>query len=472
MYEKAIDNIMSPEHRGIDKVLEDWGGVEVSAMDVYSAMFKFGDGLIQQSGEAPGQFKANPLIYWKNDEEEHGHYRVLFEDTFEESIKKAQEADFTLINGITYFGKKNIQQYASKMCAMVFDLDSVDEDTVTALMSGALVADVYPCPNYVILSGSGLHLYYLFDEPISLFPNIKHQLKELKYALTDRIWNQYTSREEQVQHQGINQGFKVIGGRTKPGSKETRVRAFRLNTHPFSLAQLCEYVPEEFRVDDKKLFKESKYTLAEAQQRFPKWFEKVIVNGDKTPMKWDIAGKVNGDNPYAMYDWWLRQLKSGATFGHRYFSIMALTVYAVKNDVPYEKLVDDAYALIPFLTALNPSKPFTEVDVESALECYDDRYATYPRRELSRLTAIDIPPNKRNYRTQKQHLQYARGIKALKKQIGECENDGRPPGSSKQRIYVLAWRKFNPEGTQADCVRETGVSRSTVRRWWNEPLEK
>jgi hypothetical protein len=469
----------------LDKVLEEWGGVEVSAMDVYSDMFKLGDGLIQKSGEDSGEFKANPLIYWKNDNDEHGYYRVLFEDTFEKYIKESQKADFTLINGLTYFGKKNIQQNASKMFAMIFDLDDVDADTVTALMSGSIVADVYPHPNYVILSGSGLHLYYLFDEPISLFPNIKLQLKELKYALTDILWNQHTSRTEQVQHQGINQGFKVIGGRTKPESNESRMRAFRMNTHPFSLKELCEYVPEKFRVDESKLFKESKYSLAEAEELFPEWFEKVVINGDRTLTKWDIAGKVNGENPYALYDWWLRQIKSGATFGHRYFSIMALTVYAVKNDVPYERLVDDARSLVPFLNALNPSKPFTIEDVNSALECYDDRYARYPRKELERLTAIDIPPNKRNYRTRKEHLQadYWINRETGRPMVNVCKQNrelalqymranGEIKGRPTAKGIVEKWRSCNPDGRKADCIRETKLDPKTVRKWWSEKVEK
>ena len=70
----------------IDKVLLEWGGTEVTAMEVYSDIFQLGKGLIQRSDEEPGEYKANPLVYYKNDDEEHGHYRILFEDTFAEII--------------------------------------------------------------------------------------------------------------------------------------------------------------------------------------------------------------------------------------------------------------------------------------------------------------------------------------------------------------------------------------------------
>lgn len=53
----------------IDSVIKEWGGTEVDAMTVYSDMFKLGQGYIQRSNEEPGQYKANPLVYWKNDED-------------------------------------------------------------------------------------------------------------------------------------------------------------------------------------------------------------------------------------------------------------------------------------------------------------------------------------------------------------------------------------------------------------------
>ena len=35
-------------------------------------------------------------------------------------------------------------------------------------------------PTFLVLSGNGLHLYYVFEEPIDLYPNIKIQLKKPK----------------------------------------------------------------------------------------------------------------------------------------------------------------------------------------------------------------------------------------------------------------------------------------------------
>ena len=453
----------------LQDVLKDWGASEVTPMEVYTDVFKLGESYIQRSDEPPGQFKANPIGYYKNKDEEKGHFRIFFEDTFEDTLRELQEADgFCIINGISYFGRKNLQEHASKMFAMIFDLDGVTDQTLTAFLSGAIQGQAYPVPNYIALSGHGVHLYYVFEEPVALYPYIKIQLKELKYALTTKMWNRYTSTIEKVQHQGINQGFRALGGKTKAGAPEPVVRAFQLNTHPFTLEQLCEYVPMQSRIDEKKLWQESKYTLEQAKKKFPEWYEKVIVNGDKTPAYWDIAGKVNGNNPYALYDWWIRKIREGATYGHRYFAIMALAIYGAKNDKAEEEVRSDAFALIPFLNSLNPHEPFTEEDCEVALECYDARYKTFPIKDIEKITGIPIPRNKRNGRKQAVHLGRARAVQAFDDPDGDWRNkDGRPKGSGTAQMKVAEYRLQHPEASPKDCMEETGLSKNTVYKWWN-----
>lgn len=452
----------------LDDIVKEWGGTEVTAMDVYSDIFRLGDGCIQQEGEAPGSFKSNPIGYYRNTGEEKGHFRILFEDTFEEVLQELQEADFSIMNGLTYFGRRNLQEHASKVYAMIFDLDGVTDKTLNAFFSGAIAAKAYPIPNYVALSGHGVHLYYVMEDPVELFPYIKLQLKELKYALTDRMWNPYTSTEDSVQHQGINQGFRVIGGKTK--IKGVRVRAFRVNTHPFSIRQLCEFVPKESKIDEKQLFRESKLTLAQAQKKYPEWYEKVIVQKDTSRKLWDISGKVHGDNPYALYDWWKAKILSGASYRHRYFAIMCLAIYGVKCGKPYEVVEADACSLVPFLNELNPQEPFTEEDCMVALECYDARYCTFPIRDIEKLSAITIERNRRNGRKQRTHLRMARSNRdILCEERGKTdwrEGAGRPNGSGTAEQKVLKYRADHPDANVTEVARALGISRPTVYKWW------
>ena len=379
----------------------------------------------------------------------------MFDDTFEDTLRELQDADFAIINGISYFGRKNLQASANKMFCMIFDLDGVTDETLNNFMSGAIKAEAYPVPNYIALSGHGVHLYYVFHKPLPLYPNIKIQLKNLKYGLTEKIWNPYTSKEKKVQHQGINQGFRPIGGKSKIDG--VRVRAFALDKEKYTIDQLNEYVLPEYRVDMDSIYKESTMTLDQAKVKYPEWYQKRVIEGDRSKGHWTCKRD--------LYDWWKEQIRTGATFHHRYFNIMCLAIYAVKAGIDEEELKRDAFGLMPFLNDIAPSDPFTESDVESALECYDERYVRFPIDDISRLSGITIQKNKRNGRKQSVHLEGARAIQAINDRFNETNwRDGN--GRKSKEPIVKEWRENNPNRRKADCIRETGLDRKTVSKYW------
>ena len=96
-----------------------------------------------------------------------------------------------------------------------------------------------PMPTFLVASGGGLHVYYVFEQPIDLFLNIKLQLKALKYDLTFRLWEyKATSRNKEIQYQSINQGFRMVGSmNSKYGNM---LRAFQTGNR-VTLEYLNEY---------------------------------------------------------------------------------------------------------------------------------------------------------------------------------------------------------------------------------------
>lgn len=75
-----------------------------------------------------------------------------------------------------------------------------------------------------------------------------------------------------------------------------------------------------------------------------------------------------------------------------------------------------------------------------------------------------MPENKRNGRTQDQHIQVMSAIRDVIHPNGKWINlDGRP---SKENI-VKKWRLFNPTGRKVQCNRDTGMDPKTIRKWWN-----
>ena len=166
-----------------------------------------------------------------------------------------------------------------------------------------------------------------------------------------------------------------------------------------------------------------------------------------------------------LYDWWLRKIREGATYSHRYFCLMALAIFATKCGITDRGRVKaDMESLVPFLDSIDPEHPFGgDGEVESALECFDLRYATFPRRDLEKITAIAMPANKRNGLKQNQHLYLARRRKEDMKAIGVPmkNREGRPD----KRDLVLGYAREHPDASHAEVAKALGVSRTTVIKW-------
>ena len=139
------------------------------------------------------------------------------------------------------------------------------------------------------------------------------------------------------------------------------------------------------------------------------------------------------------------------------------------NPVTKEELERDAYELMDHMESLTNSEDnhFTTSDVLDALEAFEDKWITYPRNSIEYKSGIRILPNKRNGQKQADHLEEARMIRDIRsKRRGEAwdVHNGRKP----KREVVMTWVLNNPDGRKADCIRETGLSKPTVYKYWNE----
>ena len=110
----------------LDNVLSALGGVPVSPLEFYSDLYIVGFGFIQKAGET-GHSKGNPVCY-RHDKDGKGRFVILFEDTLQENLQTLWEAtDFSILSGCTYYGRRNVQEHASKMHSMILDLDGATE---------------------------------------------------------------------------------------------------------------------------------------------------------------------------------------------------------------------------------------------------------------------------------------------------------------------------------------------------------
>ena len=437
---------------------------EVGGYDFYREIFPDNE----NSGEQHTDFSHPNAIFLYKDEQDTERKglrrRVMLNDTWEQDYMDFVEQNpMTLCSGLTYRRKVNRLENAQRMNALIFDLDGVGLSEIRNLFLrfGGDPERIrrLPMPTFLVLSGSGLHVYYVFEEPIDLYPNIKLQMKALKYDLTFRMWEyKGTSQVEAIQYQSINQGFRMVGSiNNKHG---TPLVAFRTGER-VTLDYLNAYAKPEHRVDLKKPFRPSQMPLEVAKEKYPEWYERVIVQGNKRAKKWDIAGKVHGDDPYALYHWWLRQIGS-IEGGHRYFYLMCLVIYACKCDVPKKKLREDMKKALAELERVEHHNPdgsedhMHPEDIKSAMEAYDKAYYNFTINDIEHLTDVRIERNRRNGRKRALHVQYMNLNRQFKVANGECTNGGRPSAKKKVEEYFEVFPDCPPK--EAAVALEVSVS--------------
>lgn len=431
---------------------------ELSPREFYRDLFPKGQ--LDREGEfTRGKYAAIAIRIFEDKGKVH-RYTVCDDLGIIDELARCSE--FCVMAPVSYAGKSQRQANARNLYAVVFDLDGLlltSDGRSKSLLNIFNHVDLglIPKPSHIVFSGTGLHLYYMFDEPLPLFPNVMKSLSAYRSYMVPKLWNRYiSSLSDNPQFESVTQGFRMVGTTGKHGRT---VRAFKVG-EKVSVGYLNQFAPDDSKITFVKYA--SRTPLPIAKEQWPEWYQTRIVEG--RPRE---AWKVKRD----LYEWWKRKIKEGATVGHRYFCVMALAVYAVKCGVPYEELEEDAVALVPYLNSLDKDgdKPFTVGDTVKALEAYDADYITFPRHTIEELTGIPIPPNKRNGRKQVVHVRYMNNLRNFKVELGECTNGGRPKGTTKKKTMkgemIKAYAAAHPEANHSQIARALGVSRPTVIKW-------
>lgn len=395
--------------------------------------------------------------------------RYTVTDDLEAVEQVCQTDDFCLMSPISYAGKNRSADNARFLYAITVDLDHIRMKDGSPIGLRNLIerhidaVGRVPKPTYIVSSGTGVHLYYVLDHAVALYKNTVEQLQAFKYDLTKLIWHGTIcdiESERDIQQEGIFQGFRVPGTITKTG---TRARAFLIGD-PVTMEYLNSFVSHPVTEFSRK----QGMTLAEAKEKYPEWYERRVVRKESKGV-WHISRN--------LYDWWKRTILQGATVGHRYNCIMLLAIYAKKcsfydaeknpDPVTREELERDAFQLMDHMESLtvDENNHFTNDEVLKAIQCFDDKWVTYSRRVTEYKSGIVIPANKRNYQKQTDHLEEARAIRDIRSRRRGESWDAHNGRKSKEKV-VHEWIINNPGKRKADCIRDTGLSKPTVYKYW------
>lgn len=374
-------------------------------------------------------------------------YHRLISDELDE-LNDLKGTNFVIMSPIGYFGNRRSGENARCLYAFTIDLDGVEMGNLRDV-THQMDNEILPKASYIVNSGTGLHLYYVLQDPVALYPVTQKKLKEMKYALTERIWNRYTSTQKDIQRQGIMQGFRIVGSPSKLGS-DFPVTAFRYGGR-VTLEYLNDFVPAEVRI--KNIKANGGLSLDEAKKKYPEWYERRVVRGEPRG-RWTVKRD--------LYDWWKKRVSEEIVVGHRFYGIFTLAVYAMKCGINEDELIADAYELMKRFDGLSIDERnrFTEDDVIAALEVFNESYVTFPRDDISKITGLPIKVNKRNGRKQGEHLRRARAVQAVDYPNGEWR--GRPSARQLVEEYITK----NPSARKCDVIKALGLDKKTVYKYY------
>lgn len=396
--------------------------------------------------------------------------------------------NFCFMSCISYAGKSRLSKNARVLFALVIDLDNLSVRGGVPYGLRNLIYQIaneqLPKPTYIVCSGTGIHLYYVFDDPIPLYKNNVRYLNKIRKDIIRMVWNQYVTdsyKHNDIQWESLYQAFRVVGTYAKNG--KDLCTAFRYgNGDTVSIEYLSSFISSS--VDYvKKIRLLPKYSLEELREMYPDWTRRHFTDNGKR-RKNPKKGRYYTNR--ALYDSYYKRLANEVQVGHRYHSLMALASLAQKcqadpdpekrKNKPFvtrQEFIDDCNTLFDIyeLKTNDENNHFTKKDLEAAINLYD-------KRDLVRMTV--------------EHTSYISGItiernvkrRPKNKQIGQSAhlnlirqtrdilnpNWDEYKGKKTMAAEIFNWRINHPYGIKSQCGNELKINKNTVSKWWNYNL--
>ena len=377
-------------------------------------------------------------------------------------ILKCNSEQFATMNCIAYAGFGENPKASRELYAMIFRVLLPDEIKPFYVKSCLERMDYVPDynstlkthaprirPTYILTDQAFHFVYfcYILRSPIPMYYHIHDKIQHLYDALSraiHQLWDlsEWDNSQKKIHYiyeckkpmpESIFQAYPVVGSKLNGGA----FTAYK-SGQKYSLAELNLLVPQNCRLE----LYDSTTSLEKAKEKYPTWYERRIVQHRKPSKNRDFIIKPE------VYAWFMNKVRENL-YTIKLGAMEALASYAVKTGTSRYKLIEDLDALHAMLSAR-----FTEDDIlehkERALDFYENSphiIIKWGTKGISKWSGLEIVPNKRNFRTQKEHLKLLHNSQSFKDK-------------------VLEWYKTHPDGTQTQCSAELEISRKTVSKWW------
>lgn len=382
--------------------------------------------------------------------------------------------------------RKSLLKYVG---AFVLDIDKVRPTHLERFLmlfdQGRLLR-----PTFICNSGSGIHFYYLLDRMLACDSRGNEANNRIAEEIYKHLYDDVIKKEKwtNAQRHWIGQDYRVVNSRTKLGqvsqifeigkrySIEELIRHYNIPIDPkkpYASQKMISYaqsIADDLGIEPPN-FDDSKQTY-----EFIRVFkDDAYVAREKKRQKREQNTKKKSRKPRKAGTWYrntLDHMRDHTSPGYRFSSLKALAIIAYKEKVLEDRFLQDLDDLVEYWKGYNwKGDEFNSKNAEAIVRFYKnaEKYGNVSSETLEEWLGYEFKRigTKRNGRKQEVHLKLARSNKSVLKELGEMKKEGRPSGPGVAAKTIMEWRKTNPDGIKAACIRETGLSKPTVYKWWN-----
>jgi len=318
-------------------------------------------------------------------------------------------------------GKVGIRT-AEKVRAFCIDLDSVSTKDLKDLVKNRF-SKIKHSPTYIVNSGNGLHLIYLYREPLDISAGGR------LFGARELLKKLITHFEPSKRH-----GYKL------DGQSANLVQPYRV---PGSLTK-AKMISTVYKSGPE-------YSLSEMEE----WLQWRIFNAEEKPTSNSKKNNVhhfpNGKNGF--YQYCLKKIRFPEK-KNRYLAMFGLAIIAWKCRIPQERLERDLKDLLNYYNSharQSSAGLMKENEIDKAMTGYNNKFVKVTSKKLSEYLGIEFKKAKRNGLSQKEHL----------KKVAENK-------AASNRKLVFQFIDDNPGCNQSKIARSLSMSTTTVRKYFHE----
>lgn len=350
--------------------------------------------------------------------------------------------------------------------ALVVDIDRIHPETLDVIIENGNLGNRIPMPTYIVNSGSGVHFYYVFQEPVPYYHVNRKILKDMYRILCGITQKNILAKTD---WHAITQPFRLPGSQTKLGQTVSGWKCGE-KWRTEALAMRLGVAHEELDLQQRPLLSQKEYKEEKRRRAEKQAQEGKPAKKKRSEWRSALEGKVG------FYETCLRRCYQKTPEGTRYNSMLGLVMVGYKVRLPKERIEQDLLQLLVHYNQIG--KHMAEKEVKKALRAYNPkadqcRSTTleewfgwkFDRIEQKRKEQREAKNKNRKPRTRQENIKVITAMRNALYPDGEWRYKGGAP--SREQI-VKDWRAAHPEGKPKDCIRDTGISKNTVYKWWKE----